>query len=1306
MKNKKIIYLILFLSLTMISLSNVTFESITTENELSSDEIMCVTQDKNSFLWIGTKTGLNRYDGCEFKIYKEEKGGLNNAYINTLYMDKMDNLWIGTGIGLSKFNLKNRTIKNYTAEDGFEENQMVMDIIEGKDGIIWFVSREKGLTKFIEKESKFIKINEISKDATSIAKDSNNNLWVGTYNGLFKVNEKTEKIDSNLLLDEWIQDTMVDKNDYIWITAKNKGISKYNDNTKDMKHYKLNNNNEDKKIDSLIRSVTEDRDGNIWVGTASEGVLILNIKNGIFKRYYYQSEDNRSLPGNSITNIYHSIEEITWITTNGSGLAKYDKNKNKFVSYKNNRKNPNSLKKGKVTAIYENNKGDLWIGLYDNGISKLEAGLEKFKHYNKDLNSELKISSDRVFSLLEVEVEDELWVGTAGGGLDIFNLNTGEKENYKDGERGFRAKNNTAFRIYKDSKGIIWVGSYYSGINKYDRKTKSFKNYQHNEKDKNSLSQNTIDVIFEDSNGFIWIGTDNGLNKFNPQTEKFIHYFREKEDKNTISSNIALSINEDKQKNLWIGQYHGGLNKMNLKTGNVTRYGQEEGLPDLSVESILFDKKNNIWFGTKTGLCKFNPVLGIIQEFTKKDGLQSNQFYMDSKFKNKKGEMYFGGINGFNKFNPENIKKNNMDPEIRLTEFITINREIKGIEFRDSIRVMYKENSFKVRFVALNYSDLKKQRYRYKITNKDNKWTNLGKSHFLTFSQMKTGKYLLEIQTTKTNGEWNKKGVKLKIIILPPWWNTWEAYLIYIFILFVVILILRKIEVQDQKRKFLEKEKKNMEELLKIRTMFLANMSHEIRTPMSSILGIIELLDDSEMDKKNKRYIKLINYSGEMLLSIVNNVLDISKLNSGELVLEKSEINIDEILKEVIMMFEIEVDQRKLNLEYKKNIKIDNYLIGDSIRIKQIFINLVKNAIKFTQKGGIELILKEKEILGNRIKLDIMVKDSGIGLKKSEMKNLFIRYKQANEKISKNYGGTGLGLNIAKRFAELMNGDIKVESEIGKGTTFIVQIELEIGDKKDIDKKQEKKEKEEKEEKNIEKKLEGKKIRVLVVEDDEINRKIIAEILRRIKIENKVVENGKKALDEFKENKYDFVLTDFHMPEMNGIELAGKVKNIDKNIKVILLSADNDAESDDIDYFLKKPLEKEKIERILLEKKKTYEKEKLMEYLGLEEEMLEEMLEEYVKILLESIPERLEKMDVFLTQNKRIEFKNEIHKLKGTISFLGVEQIFYLGLVEIEKLLKEKKENNKEEIEMIFKEIKIGIKELELFYEKELLTKK
>ncbi|OQY09391.1 MAG: hypothetical protein B6I28_03130, partial [Fusobacteriia bacterium 4572_132] len=213
MRRKKILTLILYIYITIVSLSNITFDKLTTENGLISDEVMCLTQDNNGFLWIGTKIGLNRYDGCEYKKYSQNNNNFKNDYINTLYADKEDNLWVGTGVGLSKIDLKNGKIKNYTQEDGFEENQMVMDIIEDSNGIIWFVSREKGLTKFIEKENNFIKINEISKDATSIAKDSSGNLWIGTYNGLYKVNKKIEKIDSNLLLDEWVQDVIIDEND-------------------------------------------------------------------------------------------------------------------------------------------------------------------------------------------------------------------------------------------------------------------------------------------------------------------------------------------------------------------------------------------------------------------------------------------------------------------------------------------------------------------------------------------------------------------------------------------------------------------------------------------------------------------------------------------------------------------------------------------------------------------------------------------------------------------------------------------------------------------------------------------------------------------------------------------------------------------------------------------------------------------------------------------------------------------------------------------------------------------------------------
>ncbi|MGM0508977.1 MAG: two-component regulator propeller domain-containing protein [Fusobacteriota bacterium] len=1021
------------------------FGTITTENGISSDEVMCVTQDNNGFLWIGTKSGLNRYDGYKSKIYTQNNG-LPDNYINTLYVDNEDNLWIGTGIGLSKLNLKTEEMKNFSKKDGFNENQMIMDIIKGKKGNIWVASLKNGLMKYDISKGKFKNIKEISKNGTSLAQDRDGNIWVGTYDGLYMIdnNENIIKKGSEILLDNWIQDIMIgNKENTIWITAKDKGISEYNYTNNQIKHYDIDKNNENYNINSLIRTIDQDKKGNIWVGTATKGLLLLEKGMDIFSRYYYQPRDENSLPGNAVVDLYIGNQDIVWLATNGNGLAKYDEAKNKFILYKNNPNNPTSLPKGKVTATYKNNQGDLWVGLYDNGVARLKKGSTKFEHFTTGTDSKIKISADRIFDILEIEEENELWIGSVGGGLDIIDLETGEKKNFKDGVGGFVAENNTAFRIFQDRSGIIWVTTYYSGLNKYNRKTNTFKNYQHDPKNENSLSHNTIDSIYQDSDGYMWLGTDNGLNKFNIQTEKFTRFYYEESNSNSISSNIIISLNEDKDNNLWIGTYNTGINKMNLKTGKITRFGKEIGLPDLAILTILFDESGNIWMGTKDGLCKFNPETKSFQHFTKEDGLQGNQFYFNTEFKDDEGYMYVGGVKGLNKFHPENIKRIQYDPDIKLTEFSTINREIRGIEFRDKVELDYNENSFKIGFSALNFSR-GTQRYRYKIVGEEDTWMDLGREHFLTFSQMKPGDYHLKVQTTTASGDWSDKSLEFIISVNPPIWRTWWAYLIYIFIFIGIFMSWKKIEDDKREKEYLKKREKEVEKLARKKQEFTAKLVHDIRSPIGGILGTIELLEAKDKEGKYGKYFNMIKSSGGLLMTIVNNLLDLEKLKSNEMQLHITPVDLIKTINEVITMYELEAENRGLKLYFENNTNLEQKILGDKFRIRQVLINLVQNAIKFTYEGSVGITLNQKQKTEEKIILELIIKDTGVGISKKDQKELFHKFTQVNKKASELYVGSGLGLNIVQELVDLMGGDITLKSEVDKGTRFIINLEFPL----------------------------------------------------------------------------------------------------------------------------------------------------------------------------------------------------------------------------------------------------------------------
>lgn len=795
------------------------FERIGVEHGLSQSCVLAILQDSQGLMWFGTQDGLNKYDGYNLTVYKYnelDSQSISDNFILSLYEDKSGTIWVGTQSGgLNKFDSKTEQFTHYTHDPDNPTSlgsNTVWSIYEDKLGTLWIGTDGGGLNQFNRKTEQFThythnpdELNSLSNNTVlSIHEDKFGTLWIGTAGGgLNQFNRETEQFthythntdDSNSLSNNTILSIYEDQAGRLWIGTKGGGLNKIERDTGKFTHYLHDPDNSNSLSDNNVNSIVEDRFGILWLATSSwygnsYGTALnkFNPETEQFTHYTHDSANPNSLSENTVASILRDKSDILWIGTGFSGINKLDTKYRKFIHYKHDPADTHSLVDNHVSSIDEDGSGMLWIGTYDRGLDKFVSKTERFIHYRYEPNNPNSLSSDKIWSIYE-DKTGILWIGTGGGGLNKFEWETGQFTHYlHDPDISDSLSDNNVWSIYEDRAGVIWIGTYNGGLNKFDRKTGKFTHYTPDKDKANSLSDNNIFSIYEDQSNTLWIGTINGgLNKFNRETEEFTHYKHDPNNPNSLSYDRVLSMYEYPAGTLWIGTYGGGLNKFDIATETFTHYTEKDGLPNNSVVGILGDDEGNLWLSTGKGLSKFNPKTETFRNYDVSDGLQGNEFDgVKAYFKSKTGEMFFGGLNGFNAFYPEQVKDNPHIPPIVITDFKIFDKSVKlgtAISEIKELKLSYKDNFFGFEFAALDYTNPQKNQYAYKLEGFDKDWIYSGSRRYATYTNLDGGTYIFRAKGSNNDGVWNEEGTSLKIIITPPPWKTWWAYTLYLIAL-------------------------------------------------------------------------------------------------------------------------------------------------------------------------------------------------------------------------------------------------------------------------------------------------------------------------------------------------------------------------------------------------------------------------------------------------------------------------------------------------------------------------------------------
>ncbi|WP_041401581.1 two-component regulator propeller domain-containing protein [Salinispira pacifica] len=1162
-------------------------EQIEIQDGLINSNVSSIIQDDRGFMWIGTTEGLNRFDGYEFRSFTYipfDTNSLSQSQIQTMHLDSRDNLWVGTYGGLNRLNTLTEDVESFehnADDDTSLSSNLIISILRDSQERLW-VGTSNGLNLSTDGGQTFQRFYHRDEDPHSLGdntiraihEDNGGRIWIGHYGGVSIWDDREkgflnisgpsadrEDLAGNTTLPgSFVMDITQDSRGDIWLGLWGGSIVHFKDDGQDIQTYSI--------PDDGIYTLLFDSNGILWIGTWSSGLYAMNPRDGNFRQFsrYGKEEDQYH---DLIYSLHEDRGGILWIGTRGGGIQMYDPKRSRFQVFEHE-SGTGGISPGSYTTMAEDSEGTIWIGTYNSGINAYNPVSGTFTGYSRDGENGRKLENNFVLSTY-TEKMGEILVGTQVG-LHRYDSSS---DSFVPVEGPFRDQ--IIQSVTRDSDGNLIVGTYYNGLYIYDPSRDDYRHFANDPANPASISDNLISSLYVDRNNTLWVGTNNGLNRF---TEKgFTRYFHDPDNRTSISGNKISSIQEDSYGQLWVGTNGGGINLYNPQQGNFTHYTTRNGLANNTVHAITVDDEGRLWISTTRGISILDPNEENFVNLDEDDGLVHYEM-TSAAVKSRSGDMYFASVAAVHRIQNIDYVNNQHIPPVQITGIEIAGERIISSN-SEELQLPYKENFITFNFSALDFSDPDKNRYSYKLEGIDQDWSPVSGENFAVYTNLAPGRYRFLVKGSNNDGVWNPRPTEFSFRISPPWYLSPIA--LSLAILFVAVFLglmitnfrvrwklnnerlkkeaemNRRLEHKVTERtKALQRARQDAEEGLQTKSRFLANMSHDIRTPLNSIIGFSEMISRTEDRGKLDEYAATIFSESNKLLSLINQILDLSKIESRKMPVELRPVNLDQFVREITASYHDKAARKNLSFATSISAQLPPYLVTDPVNLSRILENVLSNSLKFTKEGEIRLDIEpgsapESEMSradgrqDNEPSAEILrfiVRDSGIGIPEEKQEIIFSSFEQIDKSMDREYPGSGLGMSIARELTETLGGKILLRSRPGHGSTFTIEIPVHhIENELQLD--------ESGGESTEHINLQGK--RILLVEDYLPNQAIVQALLESTGAELTTAENGAKALDLCEGQNFDIILMDLHMPGMDGLEVTRRLRTSGANSTTVIL---------------------------------------------------------------------------------------------------------------------------------------------------------
>lgn len=1183
MKSRSLMFLLLFWSQFILA-QRYSFDKITSSQGLSQSTVLSIIQDRKGFMWLGSMDGLNRYDGYTFKVYRnvpEDSSSLSNSEIRSIFEDSKGRLWIGMvrgGINIFDRNTGKCQRLNHVVQGQDLSYPQFNGFAEDRQGNIWVASSE-GLYK-IDPQLKIqrIALNR-SREFTAILYDSQGRLWVGSENGLIYRQKKTgsnsfetfsiTKNTSNhyhLI----VRFLLEDEDGRMLAGTNGNGIFEYRPASK--KFSSLFYFPKDFERRNVTRAAVKDNNGRIWAGSDA-GLLLIEYKAGKYQLVDQVLPDLKHKKG--LNN--HSIQTLCLDSFGNLWIGMWQGDVNVMYSKAGhfdliNTENGLPVNKTMGVAVY--NK-DIWVATRT-GVTRFSANLEEIE----------QVLSNKDITALQVN-KQHLFVASWDEGFYLIDPRTRQMKRYYTQDKN---PNCVYFRINVAhlTDQALWMGDSEGAIYYFD-----FARQKIIAAPNGYIGVSTTSIVQGDEHS-VWVGTyGGGLWHYDIQTAKLEHFNLSTLPHSPPNQNHVNALMLDAQHNIWVGT-NGGLFKIARSSKKVQYFSTLNGLPSNVIHSIVQDAKGTFWIATNEGICRFNEAKKSVRTYNLHDGLSGKEFISNALHRSDDGRIFFGGIHGMNYFHPDSIQDHRLTPKVYVTKLLLLNRKVKpnqlhtplerNIEDVKTFTLSYADAaSITFEYVGLYYQRNNQCTYACKLEGFDQHWNNLGDRRSATYTNLNPGTYRFWVKAANSDGVWNEQGSFVDFKILPPWYLTIWAYLLYALLIVMGLLVYRNFvrnrEALKAKLRLKELEAENLQHLDQFKTNFFTNISHEFRTPLTLILDPVNtLIKEPQLpEKRVKEWYSIIRYNAQRLLRLINQLLDLSKLDSQKYQLHLEYLDIVDLCAKVVHLFDFHFEKHGVDLVFTTEPE-EFYGWFDPDALDKILNNLISNALKATPaKGRVSITIQGvAEHEGIPRHCIISIKDTGVGIPKEQVPHIFKRFFQANPSVYSGQVGTGVGLALSAELLRLHQGKIEVESEVGLGTLFTLNIPLEakLYPKEWKEKKQEQdwQFKDSTSESSamplnnqITPSTNGTRLheRVVIIAEDNLEMRNYLQQKLAEHYRVYTFENGREAFESALECVPDIVVSDLLMPEMNGIELCKALKENEKtcHIPLILLTSRSVVES-------------------------------------------------------------------------------------------------------------------------------------------------